>query len=141
MAKTKADALNIASPTNLADLLREVAPALLSSLESNLPLSARDANAVEIAVASDTTGAMGDADTGSGFAGEVLACTDSTGAAPGAKTIVAGVPAAGECQVTYDAYGIPTANFNAADAITDATFVVNKTASDMKRTLASEATM
>ena len=52
-------------------------------------------------------------------AGPVLAAEGTTGAAVGGKLLVQnGAPAVGEVDVNYDADGVPTLLFNAADNIT-----------------------
>lgn len=53
-------------------------------------------------------------------AGRVTAVDATTATAAGGKTLqVSATPAAGAVQVTYDADGIPTLTFNAADAVTE----------------------
>lgn len=56
-------------------------------------------------------------------AGAVVAVDGDTGAAAGGKRMTNAAPAAGEVQVVYDVAGIPTLNFNAADAITQCAVV------------------
>jgi len=139
MANPRSAQIDKHSPTDYLDQLRVIAPALRSALESNLPPVARDANVTAVAVAADTTGALGDAAAKTGFAGEVVRVNVTAGGAPGDKTIVAGAPAAGEAQVAYDANGIPTVNFNAADAVTECEMVANLLPPNFKALMAEEA--
>lgn len=120
------------NPNQGWDLLRYLAPALVSALDANLPLAARDANETEIAVASNTSGALD-------YAGEVLQVEVTAGGSTGVKTIVTGAPSAGECQVTYSSAGVPTLTFNAADAVTECEVVMNKLPPDYKTRMAEGA--
>ena len=132
MADTLRDIANELNPNQGWDLLRYIAPALLSALEANLPLSARPYAAEELAVAADTTGALD-------FAGEVTEVEATAGGAPGVYTIVTAAPAAGEAQVVYDSAGVPTVNFNVADAVTEARVKANKVPADFLARLAEGA--
>ena len=132
MADTKRDAIgSILNPNQLADYLRYVAPALSSALDAMLPVSARPWVASDLPVAANTSGALS-------LAGEVTAVEATAGAAPGVKAIVTAAPAAGEAQVVYDANGVPTINFNAADAITAIRIKANALPADYLARMAEE---
>ena len=130
MADTNRQKFNKSNPNSGWAFINRLG-GLASLFESMLPLAARDANVTGLAVASDTTGALD-------FAGEVLAVTVTAGGATGAFTVVSAAPAAGEAQVSYDAEGVPTINFNAADAVTECELVANAIAADAKAFLASQ---
>lgn len=119
MSDTKRDELNLANPNQLADLLRYVSPALVSALDSMLPLSARPWVLSEIAVAANTTGALL-------IAGEVTEVEATAGGAPGPMSIVTAAPVAGQVQVAYDSAGVPTLTFAGADAITECRIKANQ---------------
>jgi hypothetical protein len=115
------------------DLLRYLAPALVSALDANLPLDARSYNLEEIEVAGDTSGALD-------YAGEILKVNVTAGGATGVFDIVTAAPNAGECQVTYSSStGIATLTFNAADAVTEAKVVMNKLPPDYVERMAEGA--
>lgn len=139
MSNTRENQIDKASPTDLFDQLRVLAPALVSALKANLPVAARSADITGIPVSSDTTGPLGNASERTGVAGEVLAVNATAGGSTGAKTIVAVAPAAGQVQVTYDANGIPTLTFAAADAVTECEVVMNAVPAAFKALLAEEA--
>jgi hypothetical protein len=139
--KTRRDQISLHSQTDQQSQLRLLAPALMSALLNNLPVAARSADITEQTVTANTTGPLGVAAANTGFAGTVLAVPATTGGAPGAKTIVTGAPAAGQVQVVYDANGIPTLNFNAADAITSCNIVMNQVPANFKNILLQEPGM
>lgn len=90
------------TPT-LAGALRDIADDLAG-------VGAVPAWATAIAVVANTVTLPG--------AGLVLAVDGDTGGTAGGKLIVNAAAQTGEVQVVYDAVGIPTLNFFAADAIT-----------------------
>ena len=65
---------------------------------------------VAVAVAADTATLSA--------AGPVYAVVATAAGSTGPKSLVNAAPAAGEVQIVYDAAGIPTLNFNAADTVT-----------------------
>lgn len=130
MAETNRQKFQKSNPNSLATFIQRLG-GLASVMESMLPTASRAATSTGIAVASNTSGALG-------FAGEVKAVTATAASSTGAKTIVSGSPSAGECQVTYSAAGVPTLTFNGSDAVTEASIVANEMAADIKAFLASE---
>ena len=132
--------VSVHSITDQQDMLRRLAPALMSALKLNLPLEARSFDLREVPVTADTTGPLGNSEQGSGFAGEVLAVSITAAAGapvdpPTPLTLVTvGPPGAGEAFVEYDAdgNGIPTITFNAADSVEQVAIVMNLLPADFK---------
>jgi hypothetical protein len=90
---------------DLATALRDIADDLAQGPAAQVP-----AWQAAAAVAADTVVLP--------TAGLILAVDAVAGTLAGPKVQAFGAPAAGECQVVYDANGVPTLNFNAADGIT-----------------------
>jgi len=139
--RNRAQQIAVHSPNDQQAQLRVVAPALTSSLFLNLPTEARDPNLTEIPVPTDVAtpdvAVLGDASTGSGWAGEVLRVFVTAAAgvpvSPAVEyTIVTVAPAAGEVEVTYDSNGVPTLTFNAADTVDECEVVMNLLPSNFK---------
>ncbi len=145
--RNRAQEIAIHQPNDQQAQLYEVTPALASALFLSLPLEARDPNLTEIKVPSDVTvpdvAVLGNAAQGSGFAGEVLRVFVTAAAGvpvdPAVEyTIVTVAPAAGEVEVTYDAAGVPTLTFNAADTVEECEVVMNVLPSNFKAKMAEE---
>ena len=97
------DAQANVSPTN-----REAKPDLASLLNGIYTPSWQS----PIAVSGDTAALPA--------AGPVHAVVATAGSSTGPKSLVNAAPSAGEVQIVYSAAGIPTLNFNGADAVTSA---------------------
>jgi hypothetical protein len=120
------------SPNTGWDLLRYITPALITALESSLPDSARPWSREGVAVATNTTGPLD-------LAGTVFAVEVMAGAVTGVFTVVSAAPATTEAQATYDANGVPTLNFFAADAVTEIRLKANELPVDFAAKLAAGA--
>ena len=132
--------VSVHSQTDQQAQLSRLAPSLMSALKANLPLVARDPDLTQVPVTGDTTGALGNSEQASGFAGEVLAVAITAAAgAPGdpptpLTLVTVGPAGAGEAFVEYDAdgNGIPTISFNAADSVDEVQVVINLLPADFK---------
>lgn len=131
MADTKRDAIREQlNPNQGWDLLRYIAPALMTAMEASLPLGARGYAQEEIPVATNTTGALD-------FAGQLLEVEATAGTVTGVFTIVTGAPATTQAQVVYSATtGIATVTFNAGDAVTECRIKANELPADFVAKLA-----
>jgi len=118
MALTKANKLSQANPTDfparVTEVMDESGVGFGDSVQSLCPAASLGGKAASgwaegIVVAGD-------------FAvlpqAGIVVTVASTAGAPGAKAIQPTAPSAGQCQVAYDANGVPTLTFAGADSVT-----------------------
>lgn len=119
MADTKANSLSKANPNDFPARVSDLRDAAgvgfgdtMQSLAPAASLGGKGATGWQegVVVAADTVTLP--------IAGLVVHVEATAAAAAGPQALVTGVPATGQCQVNYDANGIPTLTFLAADAVT-----------------------